>query len=45
MLFLIEDEEILKAYNKKWNQVSNLIIKEFDSQPMFNKKYLKTIQK
>ena len=31
ILFLIEDEKLLKAYNKVWNKISNLTQKEFDS--------------
>ena len=40
--FLIEDHELLKAYNKAQNKVSNLIQKGFDSKSMNNEEYLKT---
>ena len=36
ILFLIEDEKLLKAYNKVWNKISNLTQKEFDSKPVYN---------
>ena len=36
MLFLIEDEELFKAYNKKCNKVSNIMQRRFDSEPVYN---------
>ena len=42
MHFLIEDKELLKKYNDIWNDVSNSIKEEFDSEPIYNKRYLKT---
>ena len=42
MSFSIEDEKLLNAYNKVWDKVSNIMQKEFDSESMYNKKYLKT---
>ena len=42
MFSLIKDDELLKKYNKMWNKVSNSIKKEFDSEPVYNKKYLKS---
>ena len=42
MYFLIEGEELLKKYNDIWNKDSNSIKKEFNSEPIFNKKFLKT---
>ena len=42
MYFLIEDDALLEKYNTIWNKVSADIIKEFDSQPVYNKKILKT---
>ena len=42
MHFLIEDEELLKTCNDIWNKVSNNLKKEFDSEPIHNKKFLKT---
>ena len=42
MQFLIKDDELFKKYNDIWNKVSNNIEKEFDSEPIYNNKYLKT---
>ena len=42
MTFLIKDEELLETYNRLWNKVSNLMKKGFDSEPVYNEKYLKT---
>ena len=42
MFSLIKDDELLKKHNKMWNKVSNSIKKEFDSEPVYNKKYLKS---
>ena len=42
MSFLIEDDELLEKYNKIWEKVSDNINKEFDSEPVYNEKYLKT---
>ena len=39
---MIEDEELLKTYNDIWNKVSNNMKKEFGSEPIYNKKFLKT---
>ena len=38
---LIKDKELLKPYNKIWKKVKNTIDKEFDSDPVYNWKYLK----
>ena len=40
--FSIEDDELMKKYNNIWNKVSNSVKKEFDSEPIYNKKFLKT---
>ena len=40
--FLIKDNELLEKYNEIWDKVSKVIKKEFDSEPVYNKKYLKT---
>ena len=32
MCFLIEDEELLQAYNKTWKKISNIMPKGFDSE-------------
>ena len=42
MSFLIEDEDFLKGYNNIWNTVRNLMKKELDSKPVYNKNCLKT---
>ena len=41
MSFLIKDDELLEKYNKIWKKVKNTIDKEFDSDPVYNEKYLK----
>ena len=42
MYFLIEDNDLLEKYNTIWDKVSADIKKEFDSEPVYNKNYLKT---
>ena len=42
MYFLIEDDELLEKYNTIWDKVSADIKKEFDTEPVCNKKVLKT---
>ena len=39
---MIEYKELLKRFNKIWNKVSNSIKKGFDSETIYNKKFLKT---
>ena len=41
-VFFIEDDDLLKKYNIIWNKVSADIESEFDSKPVYNKKFLKT---
>ena len=41
-LFLIEDDDLLEKYNTIWNKVSVDIKKEFYSEPVYKKEYLKT---
>ena len=41
MSFLIKDEELFEKYNKTWEKVKNSLKKDFDSEPVYNKKYLK----
>ena len=41
MSFLIKDHELLEKYNEIWENVKNSIKKEFDSEPVYNEKYLK----
>ena len=42
MSFLMKDEEFLEKYNEIWKKVSNIIKKEFDSEPVHLKKISKT---
>ena len=41
MYSLIEDDDLLGKYNTIWEKVSANIKKQFDSEPVFNKVYLK----
>ena len=41
MDFLIKDDELLKKYIEICEKVNNIIKKEFDSERVYNKKYLK----
>ena len=38
--FLIKNDELQEKYNEIWEKVKNSIKKEFDSKPVYNKKYL-----
>ena len=38
---MIKDEKLLEKYNEIWEKVKNRIKKEFDSEPVYNEKYLK----
>ena len=40
--FLVFDEELLKKYNKIWDKVKNLFKREFNSEPVYNNKYINT---
>ena len=42
LYLLIEDDNLLKRYNTIWDKVGADIKKEFDSEPVYNKKFLKT---
>ena len=42
MCFLIKDNDLLEKYNTIWYKVSADIKKEFDKEPVYNKKFLKT---
>ena len=42
MSFMIQDENLIRKYNEIWKKVSNIIKKEFNSKPVYNKKYLRT---
>ena len=39
--FLIKDDELLERYNEIWEKAISSITKEFDSEPVYNVKYLK----
>ena len=45
MYFLIEVDDLLEKYNTIWNKISADIKKEFDSEPVYKKIYLKTKKK
>ena len=38
--FFLEDEKLLKKYIEIWNEIKNVIGKNFGSDPVFNDKYL-----
>ena len=40
--FLIKDDELFEKYNEIWGKVKNSLKKEFDSEQVYNEKYLKT---
>ena len=44
MSFKVSDNKLLKKYSKLWEKISNLMNKEFDSEPVYgdNDKYIKT---
>ena len=42
MYFLIEDDDLIEKYITIWDNVSADIKKEFDSEPVYNKEFLKT---
>ena len=39
---LVNDKETLKKYSEIWNKIKSLIKKEFNSEPVYNDKYIKT---
>ena len=39
--FLIKDDNLLEKYSEIWEQVKNSPKKDFDSEPVYNEKYLK----
>ena len=45
MSFLIKNDEILEKFNEIWEKLSDSIKNEFNSDPVYNKKYLKTENK
>ena len=42
MYFLIEDDSLLEKYNTIWDKISADIKKEFHSDPVYSKEFLKT---
>ena len=40
--FFIEDDDLLQKYNTIWDKVRADIKNEFDSEPVYNKTFLKT---
>ena len=42
MALLIKDDELIEKYNKNRDKFSSNIKKGFDSEPVYNEKYLKT---
>ena len=43
--FLIEDDELLKKYNTIWDRINADIKSDFDSEPVYNEKFLKSKMK
>ena len=41
MSFFIKDDELLEKYYEIWQKVKDSLKKEFDCEPIYNKKYLK----
>ena len=41
LYFLIKDDELLEKYLEIWEKPKNSLNKEFDSEPVYNEKYLK----
>ena len=42
MSFLVKDHGFLEKYNEIWTKVSNSIKNTFNSEPVYNEKYLNT---
>ena len=40
MTLLIKDDGLLEKYNEMWKKVKNSIEEEFDSEPVYNEKYV-----
>ena len=38
---IVHDTELLKKFNKIWYKISNLLIEGFDSEPVYDNKYIK----
>ena len=45
MYFLIKDEKTFDKYNKIWEKVSNIIQNKFNSELIYNRKYLNAEKK
>ena len=41
-LLLFDDAELLIKYTEIWNKIRDLINKKFDSEPVYNNKYINT---
>ena len=39
---LVHNKKLLKKYNEIWDKISNLLKQGFDSEPVYNDKYIKT---
>ena len=39
--FLIKNDELTEKYNENWNKIAKVIKKGFDSQLVYNNKYIK----
>ena len=42
MSFKIEDENVYLKYNEIWNRIKSMLSVKFHSQPIYDKKYIKT---
>ena len=42
MSFLTDNNEFLERYTEIWEKISDLINKKFDSDPVYNNKYINT---
>ena len=42
MNLLVNDKKFLKKYNPMWDKIINLLKTEFDSEPVYDNKYIKT---
>ena len=42
MYFLIEEDDLLEKYNTSWEKIVADITKGLDSEPVYNKEFLKT---
>ena len=45
MSFVVDDAELLIKYTEIWNKIRDLINKKFDSEPVYNNKYINTKMK